>query len=134
MFVDACAMVSIMAREDTADAYRAALDQASDRFTSPLAAWEAILVMARPGQLDCSFTAAHAFLIDWLDDNEIDLREPTAPSAVLSYAVAVADQIGVGKRALSNFDCFHYAHAKAAGAPLLTLDALLRQTNVATLP
>ncbi len=134
MFVDACAMISIMAQEDTANVYRAALDQAADRFTSPLAAWEAILVMARPGQLDCSFAAAEAVLIDWLEDNEIDLREPTPPSAVLSYAVAVADQLGVGKRALSNFDCFHYAHAKAAGVPLLTLDALLRQTDVETLP
>jgi ribonuclease VapC len=90
--------------------------------------------MARPGQLDCTFGAAQALVVDWLADNEIDLREPTSPGAVLSYAVAVADQLGVGKRALSNFDCFHYAHARAAGAPLLTLDVLLRQTDVETLP
>jgi len=134
MFVDACAMISILAQEDTATAYRAALNRADDPFTSPLAAWEAILVMSRPGQLDCSFAAAQAILVAWLDDNEIELREPSSPLAVLSYAVAVADEIGVGKRALSNFDCFHYAHAKAAGTSLLTLDRLLQQTDVTTVP
>lgn len=39
-----------------------------------------------------------------------------------------------GKRSLSNFDCFHYAYAKASDDPLLTLDRKLRQTDVKTLP
>lgn len=134
MFVDACAIISIIAREDTATAYRAALDQAPERFTSPLAAWEAVLVMSRPDQLDCAFTAAHAVVIQWLAENEIELRDAGSPHDVLVHAVAVAEKMGVGKRGLSNFDCFHYAHAKAAGAPLLTLDRLLRETDVETLP
>jgi ribonuclease VapC len=46
----------------------------------------------------------------------------------------VAEQSGLGKRHLSNLDCFHYAHAKAAGVPLLTLDRLLRDTDAETLP
>jgi ribonuclease VapC len=48
--------------------------------------------------------------------------------------VSVAERHGLGKRYLSNFDCFHYAHAKAAGAPMLTLDRLLRETDIETLP
>ena len=48
--------------------------------------------------------------------------------------MAVAEKHGIGKRALSNFDCFHYAHAKVAGAALLTYDRLLRETDVPTLP
>ncbi|MER9390083.1 hypothetical protein [Mesorhizobium sp. M0435] len=32
------------------------------------------------------------------------------------------------------FDCFHYAYGKAMRSPLLTLDELLLQTDVATLP
>ena len=36
--------------------------------------------------------------------------------------------------ALSNFDCFHYAYAKAADEPMLTLDKLLRATDLKTLP
>ena len=64
----------------------------------------------------------------------LSLREPASPREVLSYAVAVAEKHGLGKRHLSNFDCFHYAHAKAAGVPLLTLDRLLRETDIETLP
>ncbi len=59
---------------------------------------------------------------------------PTSPHEVLSYAVAVAEKHGLGKRHLSNFDCFHYAHAMAANVPLLTLDQLLCVTDVETLP
>jgi len=50
------------------------------------------------------------------------------------HAVAVAEQHGLGRRALSNFDCFHYAYAKATGDPLLTLDERLRATDVETKP
>jgi hypothetical protein len=39
MFVDACAIVSIMAGEDTAPAYEAALTRTESAFTSPMAAW-----------------------------------------------------------------------------------------------
>jgi ribonuclease VapC len=46
----------------------------------------------------------------------------------------VAEKHGIGRRALSNFDCFNYAYAKACGVPLLTLDRLLRQSDVATEP
>jgi ribonuclease VapC len=48
MFVDACAIVSIIAGEDTAAAYETALSRADAAFTSPLAAWEAIIVLSRP--------------------------------------------------------------------------------------
>ena len=75
-----------------------------------------------------------AFVTEWLELRDIDLRETDAPAAVLHHAVAVAQAHGIGKRALSNFDCFHYAYAKAAGQPLLTLDALLRRTHLETLP
>ena len=54
MFVDACAIISLMAGEDTADAYEEALLGAASAFTSALAAWEAIIILSRPDQLDCS--------------------------------------------------------------------------------
>jgi len=133
MFVDACAIVSIMAGEDTAPVYEAALAQAEAVFTSPMAAWEAIIVLSRPDQLDCRYSDAAAAVVEWLDARGIDLREAASPRDVLTYAVDVAETRGVGRRALSNFDCFHYAHAKAAGVPLLTLDQLLRQTDVPTM-
>jgi ribonuclease VapC len=134
MFVDACAILSIMAGEDTAPTYEAALTQADSAFTSPMAAWEAIIVLSRPDQLDCRYSEAAGAVIEWLDARGVELREASEPREVLLYAVEVAEKHGVGRRALSNFDCFHYAHAKAAGVSLLTLDQLLRQTDVSTKP
>jgi ribonuclease VapC len=134
MFVDACAIVSIMAGEDTAQAYEAALAQADSAFTSPMAAWEAIIVLSRPDQLDCRYTETAAAVVEWLDARGIALREAPSPRDVLAYAVEVAEKHGIGRRALSNFDCFHYAHAKMSSIPLLTLDRLLQQTDVSTKP
>ncbi|RNJ42729.1 PIN domain-containing protein [Mesorhizobium erdmanii] len=134
MFVDACAIVSMMAGENTADSYEAALLEAPSPVTSTLAAWEAIIVLSRRDQLNCPYSAAEAVVVEWLEARRIALREPGSPRRVLSYAVAVAEKHGIGKRYLSNFDCFHYAYAKAMRAPLLTLDELLRETDVKTLP
>lgn len=134
MFVDACAIVSLMAGEDTAPAYDAALAQAQDAFTSPMAAWEAIIVLSRPDQLDCRYSQAAAAVVEWLDARGIELRDAASPRDVLGYAVEVAETHGIGRRALSNFDCFHYAHAKAAGVALLTMDQLLRETDVGVRP
>jgi len=134
MFVDACVIIALMANEDTAAAYEAELEKAEAPFTSPLAAWEAIIVMSRPDQLDCAYTATEALVVEWLAERHIELREPTCPHEILSHAVAVAEKHGVGKRRLSSFDCFHYAHARAAGAPMLTLDRLLRETDMEALP
>ncbi|HEY0125023.1 MAG TPA: type II toxin-antitoxin system VapC family toxin [Rhizobium sp.] len=134
MFVDACAIVSMMAGEDTASAYEAALLDATSPSTSALAAWEAIIVLSRPDQLNCRYSEAEGAVLEWLDARNIRLQEPDAPRRVLSFAVAVAEKHGLGRRHLSNFDCFHYAYAKAMGAPLLTLDQLLRETDVDTVP
>lgn len=134
MFVDACAIVSMMAGEESAEAYDAALLDATAPMTSALAAWEAIIVLSRPDQLNCRYSEAEGAVVEWLDARNIRLQEPDAPRKVLSLAVAVAERHGLGRRHLSNFDCFHYAYAKAANMPLLTLDQLLRETDAETLP
>ena len=134
MYVDACAIVSLIAREESASAYAEALAGAADPWTSILAAWEATIVLSRPGQLNCAFRKAELVVIEWLEERNIALRESERPREVLALAVAVAEKHGLGKRALSNLDCFHYAYAKAADAPILTMDRLLRDTDVATRP
>src|SRR5580704_19172729 len=130
MFVDACAIVSIMAGEDSATAYEDALSGASAAWTSALAAWEAVIVLSRADQLNCRFVEAEGAVIEWLEARGIAMRDPPSPRETLAHAVAVAEKHGVGKRALSNFDCFHYAYAKASKEPLLTLDRRLRATDV----
>ena len=127
MFVDACAIVSLMAGENTAPAYGAALARAGCAFTSPMAAWEAIIVLSRPDQ-DCTYSEAEAAVIEWLEARGIGLSEAPSPRELLAHAVDVAQKQGIGRHALRNFDCFHYSYAKACGVPLLTLDRLLRQT------
>lgn len=134
MFIDACAIVALLSGEETAPAYEAALQKAEAPFTSALAAWEAIIVLSRPDQLNCRYTVTEGVVTEWLEARQIAIRESGSPRDVLSAAVRVAETHGIGRRALSNFDCFHYAHAKVAGAPLLTLDRLLRATDVPTLP
>ncbi|AYD02283.1 type II toxin-antitoxin system VapC family toxin [Neorhizobium sp. NCHU2750] len=134
MFVDACAIVSLMADERDAAAYEQALATAQAPFTSLLAAWEAIIVLSRPDQLDCSYGEAMGAVTEWLDARGIELRESGSPRELLAHAVTVAQMHGIGKRYLSNFDCFHYAYAKVTGQPLLTMDHLLRATDIQTSP
>ena len=52
MFIDACAIVSIFVGEPDAGSYEAALTSSASPFTSTLAAWEAILVLCTPGQIE----------------------------------------------------------------------------------
>lgn len=134
MFVDACAIVSLMAGEDTAQSYERALSLATSPFTSPLAAWEAIIVLSRPDQLNCRYSEAEGAVTEWLDARNIAIRQSASPRAVLAQAVRAAEDYGIGRRYLSNFDCFHYAEAKTSDVPLLTLDNLLRATDIETLP
>ena len=134
MFIDACAIVSIIAGDESAIAYEGALTTTTEAFTSPMAAWEAIIVLSRQDQLNCPYHQAESVVVEWLAARNISLREVLPPVSILRYAVAAAEQYGIGKRALSNFDCFHYAYAKAAGSSLLTLDKLLRETDVEHAP
>jgi len=134
MFVDACAIVSLITAEPTAAAYDAALGQANAPCTSVMAAWEAIIVLSHPAKLNLPCTRTETVVVAFLEARNIELVEPNSPRTVLSYAVAVAEKHGVGRRALSNFDCFHYAYAKSRRLSLLTLDERLRQTDVQTLP
>ena len=134
MFVDACAIVAILADEPDAAVYAREIDGASDAWTSALAAWEAIIVLSRPDKLACSYRKAERAVTLWMENRGIALRAAEDPRAILSNAVAVAEDYGLSRRALSNFDCFHYAYAQTAGAPMLTLDERLRATDVETRP
>lgn len=134
MIVDACALVSMLTAEPTAPAYDEALAAAGDPWTSPLAAFEAVLVLARPEKLDRGYRDVEDILLAFLAARGIALRAGGDPASILSHAVAAADRYGVGKRKLSTMDCLHYAYARAAGEPLLTFDLLLRETDAATLP
>ncbi|MET3614970.1 ribonuclease VapC [Rhizobium aquaticum] len=134
MFVDACAIVSLIARDDDSEAYELALMASEAPLTSALAAWEAIIVLSRPDQLNCRYSQSERIVVEWLTTVGIALREADDPRQILRYAVQVAEEQGIGKRYLSNFDCFHYAYTKAANAGMITKDRLLKATDLVTSP
>jgi ribonuclease VapC len=134
MFVDACTMLALIAREPTETDYSFELDRAINPVTSALAVWEAVLVLSRPDQLNCKLTQAEAYLLDWLEERNIQIVEPRSPREILAHAVSAAEKYGVSRRSLSALDCFHYAYAKALEVPVLTLDQALRKTDVTCLP
>jgi ribonuclease VapC len=134
MFLDACAIISIITNEPSASEYKLALSHGDESYTSALAAFEAILVLSRPEKLNCTFLVAKEFVIDWLDAQNIKFQEPPSEREILAHAVAVAYDKGISRRSLNAFDCFHYAYAKALKMQLLTLDQKLRETDLVCLP
>ena len=135
MFVDACAIVSILSREPDAESYAAALELVDEPITSSLAAWEAILVLSRPDKLDRTFKQAERIVCDWLSERGIAMRESLAPPAqTLSLAIHAAQTWGRSRSKLSSYDCFHYAFAKSAGVTMLTRDRALRATDLDCMP
>ena len=135
MFVDACAIVSILSEEADAANYASALGTASELQTSALAAWEAIVVLSRPTKLGRPLPEMERLVCEWLDINSISLERPAADERdILRLAIRAAAEFGGGSNRLNALDCFHYAHAKSAGVPILTNDRLLRATDVLTAP
>ncbi len=130
MMLDACAIISLITDEPTKPFYADALAKAKLPFTSSLAAWEAVIVLSNPAKLNLPFKKTLAFLLDWLEIQKIGLQDINAPVQVLTFAVEVAEAQGIGKKALSNLDCFHFAYAKALGVGLLTLDQKLLDAGV----
>jgi ribonuclease VapC len=135
MFIDACAIVSILSDEPDAVDYAAALRQDDQPVTSPLAAWEAVMILARPEKFSVPHATSLAIVRDFLDARGIALKHCDAsPEALLELAVQAAARHGAGAGKLSGFDCFHYAWAKAGDGQMLTLDARLRATDLQTQP
>ncbi len=135
MFVDACAIVSIMSQEGDAEEYAAAIEANPHSFTSAMAAWEACVILARKDKFDISFEQAGELVCAWLGERGIELRDSKQTAEVIvKAALDAASRYGSSRRKLSSFDCFHYAYARAEGMPLLTRDSILRQTDVPTFP
>ena len=84
MFVDACAIVSLITAEPTAAAYDTALGQANAPCTSVMAAWEAIIVLSHPAKLNLSYTRTETVVVAFLEARNIE----TAP-IVMHYTLQV---------------------------------------------
>ena len=129
MFVDASAIVAIIAEEPDGPALAARLDQAQEGRTSPLAVYEAVLGLARKNRL--SLAEAADAVDRFLADTGAEIIPITAE--IGCAAIRAFARIGRGRHAaqLNMGDCFAYACARALDVPLLFKGDDFSQTDIA---
>lgn len=118
MFVDASALVAILASEIGSDDLLDRLEAASDRFTSAIAVYEAVLALCR--KRHNAVDVVQADLMAFLSAAEIRLVAIPPEAAMQAIAAFARYGKGTGHPAQLNMgDCFAYAMAKIHTAPLL---------------
>lgn len=143
MFIDASAIVAILAREITADTLIDRIERAGGPFVvSPLVRFEATLALARarspargraPRRPDPRRIRRAKKLVDEFLA-EIGAADIAIDTGIGDGALEAAGRYGkvAGHPAKLNFgDCFAYACAKAAGAPLLYTGSDFAKTDLA---
>jgi ribonuclease VapC len=117
MFVDASALTAMLLDERDGHELLARLQTYGSRVTSPLAVWETVLAVARV--LGLEVKAAEIAVEEFLALTAISVRP--VPAEARSLAIDAFVRFGKGRppAALNFGDCFAYACAKHAGAPLL---------------
>jgi ribonuclease VapC len=117
MFVDAWAIVGILAREVDGPSLAARVTQADRLFTSPLTIYEAVLGLARSRSM--SIDDAQIAVSDFLTDISAEIVPITED--VGRDAIRAFDRFGSGRHParLNMGDCFAYACARSLAVPLL---------------
>ena len=117
MFLDASAMIAIIARESDAAALAQRLRQASEVYTSPIAIYESVLGLARLG--NASVQDAQIVLERFLEQLRAQIMPITAE--IGRGALTAFERYGKGRHsaALNMGDCFAYACARELDLPLL---------------
>ncbi|MDQ2804208.1 MAG: type II toxin-antitoxin system VapC family toxin [Pseudomonadota bacterium] len=117
MFLDASAIIAILAREGDGAALAARLGQAAKVHTSPVAVYEAVLGLARIGNV--SLPDAETVLDHFLREAQAEIAPIDAELG--RRAIRAFERFGKGRHpaGLNMGDCFAYACAEALQAPLL---------------
>jgi ribonuclease VapC len=128
MFLDASAIIAIIARESDGSSLAVRLGQAAKVYTSPISVYEAVLGLARIGNAPLADT--EALVRRFLEEVRAEIVPITAPLA--GGAVAAFDRFGKGRHAaeLNMGDCFAYACAQDLGVPLLFKGDDFPQTDI----
>jgi ribonuclease VapC len=129
MFLDASAIIAIIAGESDAASLAARLGQAGRVVTSPIAVHEAVLGLARIGNT----SIADATLVVDQFLAEVDATTVAIDAACGRAAIAAFERFGKGRHqaALNMGDCFAYACALARDMPLLCKGNDFPQTDIA---
>ncbi len=117
MFVDASALIAIIADEPEASALAARLDQAGKVLLSPVAIFEATAGLARIANVAPS--QARQLVRQFIE--EVGAQIVAIDAAICEAAIEASQRFGNGRHParLNMGDCFAYACAKALDSPLL---------------
>ena len=128
MFVDASALVAIIAGESDGPALAGTLDAAERRYTSPLALYETTLALLRIR--DTSVNEATALLDNFMMRSRINIV--AVGPEIGRMAIDAFARFGRGKHParLNMGDCFAYACARSLGVPLLCKGDDFSQTDL----
>lgn len=129
MFLDASAIIAIIAQEEDASSLAARLDRADAVYTSPVAIFEAALGLARIGNITPSA------VIPVLEQFLGEARAATMPvdAEVGRMAIDAMERFGKGRHpaALNLGDCFAYACARRLDTTLLCKGSDFPRTDAA---
>jgi ribonuclease VapC len=128
MFVDASAIVAILADEPERMTLRDKVDRSDSVLVSPLSIYEATTALMRIGR--CSLRVARALADRFAADTAATLI--VIDAEIGAAALEAFDRFGKGRhRAALNFgDCFSYACAKVHRVPLLCKGGDFKLTDV----
>ncbi|MGA0546158.1 type II toxin-antitoxin system VapC family toxin [Brevundimonas sp. VNH65] len=128
MFLDASALTAMLSDENDAHSLYARMEVYPHRTTSPMAVWETVCAVARRLGLDVLETeaAVETFL------KAFSIEVQAIPPEIRHDAIAAHARFGKGLHpaALNFGDCFAYACARHANAPLLYKGEDFAQTDI----
>jgi len=130
MYVDACAIVALLADEPEAGRVSAALADANAPITSPIAVLEAALALARPDKFDLPVATLGPIIAEFLEDRGIEVRDLPPAAVTTAFALDAAHRFRSGKHGLNLGDCLHYACAKHYRTPILATADEFRRTDL----
>ncbi len=129
MFIDASAIVAILTEEDEAAGLIEAIEAVSQRFTSPLAVFEAALGLCR--KRHSSISEAYEDILQFLTIS--DVQSVAIEPADAQTALDAFSRFGKGRghpAQLNMGDCFAYAMAVGRNAALLFKGNDFNKTDV----
>lgn len=129
IFVDASAIVAIVAGEADADSLAVELRRSTDRLYSAMAKWEAVSAIARI--FSSPLLIARTRVESFITEARMRLVPIGEAEAAIALDAFVAYGKGRHKASLNMGDCFAYACAKANGAKLLYKGDDFAQTDLA---
>lgn len=130
MFIDASAIIAVLAEESDGLEIAAKIENAGARYSSPIVRYEAVSGFARNkwgsshnenAPISAEFIArAEQVVIRFLDQIGANEQPITSEIGTAAIRAMACYGRGTGHPAKLNFgDCFSYACAKSAGVPLL---------------